>query len=527
MAKEYILKDRYGKDHTFNDEKIYVRGTDGELMPFTQGTVEPLTITESGTYTAPDGVSYNPVNVNVEPVLQDKTITENGEYTADAGYDGLGKVLVEIPDIGSDAPFTTITVTAKRNNVVISGATVTAVNGSETVKGVTKSDGTCTLKVAKSGTWNITVSKDGSTTKTSTYVSFSEGNTTVSLFYATITIACEMGATVTLEKPDGSVITETATSERTPFTVYNSGTYTATVTLNGITKTDTIVVDSTIGKKYQANLYATHLDLEETSWAQISAISSEGNAANYFSVGDTKSVKLNGTVGYLSVNATYYVYIIGINHNAELEGNGIHFGCFKTETGVDIALVDSYYGYSASTSSTTHSFRHWKDSSKWWCESDLRSKILGSTGPYVKTDSSEAPTATRSKSSTLLGIIPTELYDVMKPVTKYVYDYSFGLNAFVKDYFSLLSSYEITGTSNQYTDDTKAMYSTYSRQYEYYANGASKIKYKHNAQTTACIYWLRDTGDATGYGNLHITESGAVSKASGMLSYGLAPIFVV
>lgn len=100
MAKEYILKDRYGKDHTYNDEKIYVRGTDGELMPFTQGTVEPLTITENGTYAAPDGVSYNPVNVNVEPVLQDKTITENGEYTADAGYDGLGKVTVEVAGSG-------------------------------------------------------------------------------------------------------------------------------------------------------------------------------------------------------------------------------------------------------------------------------------------------------------------------------------------------------------------------------------------------------------------------------------------
>jgi hypothetical protein len=100
MAKEYILKDRFGKDHTYNDETIYVRGTDGELMPFTQGTVEPLTITENGTYTAPDGVSYNPVTVAQETKLQDKTVTENGEYTADAGYDGLGKVTVEVAGSG-------------------------------------------------------------------------------------------------------------------------------------------------------------------------------------------------------------------------------------------------------------------------------------------------------------------------------------------------------------------------------------------------------------------------------------------
>lgn len=66
--------------------------------------IEPLEITENGTYTAPDGVDgYNPVTVNVpatEIVLQDKTITENGTYEADSGYDGLGKVTVEVIDSG-------------------------------------------------------------------------------------------------------------------------------------------------------------------------------------------------------------------------------------------------------------------------------------------------------------------------------------------------------------------------------------------------------------------------------------------
>lgn len=35
---EFILKDSNGKEQTFDKETIYVRGTDGELMPFTHGT---------------------------------------------------------------------------------------------------------------------------------------------------------------------------------------------------------------------------------------------------------------------------------------------------------------------------------------------------------------------------------------------------------------------------------------------------------------------------------------------------------
>lgn len=103
---EFILKDRNGKDRTFNKETIYVQGTDGELKSFTHGAgnpvIHPLSITENGTYTAPANVDgYNPIVVEVpseEPVLQDKTITENGSYSADAGFDGLGTVTVNIPD---------------------------------------------------------------------------------------------------------------------------------------------------------------------------------------------------------------------------------------------------------------------------------------------------------------------------------------------------------------------------------------------------------------------------------------------
>lgn len=442
----------------------------------------------------------------------------------------LESEILGIESGGSDVPYTTITVTAKRAGVVIPGATVTAVNGTETAAGVTGEDGKCILKVSKGGTWSISVSKDGGTVTTSTSVSFKQYNATATLFYATITVACETGATVTLKKPDGSVITEPATSERTVFTVYSSGTYTAIVEYNGITKTETVAVSTTVGQNYQTNMYVTHLNLEETSWEQIRTISDEGNAANYFAVGDTKSVALNGTVGDLAVNATYYVYIIGINHNAEFEGNGIHFGCFKTANGKDIALVDEKYGY-ATSSSTVGAFRFSANGSISWPSSEIRQKVLGSTGTISYVSEATA-TASYNTNNTIMGAIPSNLRSVIKPVQKYFWyrsNNSNSANQYVKDYFSLLSYYEITGNVGSYSDDFGTqMFETYCKQYAYYANGASKIKYKHNAQTEACKYWMRDQGDSSANtSNILIDTYGNTNYDSGNRCLGIAPIFVV
>lgn len=42
-------------------------------------------------------LTANATQVEKLPKLQDKNIAENGEYTADEGYDGLGKVIVNVP----------------------------------------------------------------------------------------------------------------------------------------------------------------------------------------------------------------------------------------------------------------------------------------------------------------------------------------------------------------------------------------------------------------------------------------------
>lgn len=73
-------------------------------MAENNAVIEPIEITENGTYTAHAGVDgYNPVTVDVPAPkikLQDKTITENGEYTADSSFDGLGKVTVNVAGSG-------------------------------------------------------------------------------------------------------------------------------------------------------------------------------------------------------------------------------------------------------------------------------------------------------------------------------------------------------------------------------------------------------------------------------------------
>lgn len=67
---EYILKDSRGKEQTFADDKIFVQGTDGELVQFTMGTGEA--------------------------VLENLEVTENGTYAPGEGVDGFGSVVVDV-----------------------------------------------------------------------------------------------------------------------------------------------------------------------------------------------------------------------------------------------------------------------------------------------------------------------------------------------------------------------------------------------------------------------------------------------
>lgn len=94
----------------------------GVETPTQEKTVD---ITANGTVvvTPDSGYALSKVTVNVavpetEPNLQEKTATENGEVVPDSGYDGLSKVIVNVPTSsgeGAEIPWLTREVTEYSN----------------------------------------------------------------------------------------------------------------------------------------------------------------------------------------------------------------------------------------------------------------------------------------------------------------------------------------------------------------------------------------------------------------------------
>lgn len=263
--------------------------------------------------------------------------------------------------------------------------------------------------------------------------------------------------------------------------------------------------------------------LNDMSWEDISTIAGAGLAQEYFAVGDTKKIILNGKVGTLSLsNYETYVYIIGFNHNGA--ENVIDFGTFKTADGKDIALVDSKYDNYATDGTKYFSMNHTTNTnSGGWKGCELRYDVLGST----KTKNANAPetTTTSPVSGTLMAAMPEDLRAVMKPMTIYSNN-SGGSNTTITttvDYLPLLAEYEVMGVRSQATTTEK----NYQQQYAYYSQGKSKVKYRHSSNGKTAIWRLRSTvsGNTTNF--VHVATSGSADSQQAVFSYGLAPIFRV
>lgn len=245
-------------------------------------------------------------------------------------------------------------------------------------------------------------------------------------------------------------------------------------------------------------------ELNDTSWAAIKQASDANIGANYWSVGDCKQITMNGKVsdGLTLTNYSAWVYIIGFNHNAEREGNGIAFQGFKsTKNGTPVCLTDSGYN-SIKESGTWFNMKIPVTNIGGWQDSSMRTVVI----PLIK------------------AAFPADLQAVIKTSTIYTAP-NYGTiecTASDDDVF-LLAEYEVFGKQLFAT----AREPNYLKQYAYYSAGNSKVKYMHTATGSAAFWWMRSPYSGNNADFCYVRSDGSDGRTTAYIDCGVSPCFKV
>ena len=244
--------------------------------------------------------------------------------------------------------------------------------------------------------------------------------------------------------------------------------------------------------------------LDENSWSAIKLVSSLGVGESLWAVGDCKEVTMNGKVsdGLTLTNYSAWVFIIGFNHNAEREGNGIAFQGFKaTKNGKPVCLVDSGYEESK-TNGTWFNMNNSATNSGGWQASLMRKNVM----PLIK------------------AAFPADLRAVIKPSTIFTTQGSGdGVCTATEDDVFLLAEYEVFG-ARTYASTQEP---NYLKQYSYYSAGNSKVKYKHKATRTDAYWWERSPFSGGPNYFCFVGTDGSAINGGAADVYGVSPAFKV
>lgn len=293
-----------------------------------------------------------------------------------------------------------------------------------------------------------------------------------------IVVTTFANATVTAVKGSLSVSAVADSSGVATLVVPEIGQWDVTAT-NGTISSLTIAVH--VMDAFPALAPLVNSTFSENTWDVIKEVVVIGEAANYWSIGDSKPVTINGKVGAttfssLSVDA----FIISFSHNPDLEGaNRMHMLLGKI-SGKMVGLCDGNYGSHATTRGA-FTMNISATNSGGWSNSHMRKTVLGSNS-----------TPTSPTLNTLLAALPSELRAVMAPATKYTDNTGTAANTeacvtATTDYLWLLSEYEVQG-KRSHTNEHEYKYQA---QYAYFSAGNSKIAYKHSSTSTAVWWRLR------------------------------------
>ena len=317
-----------------------------------------------------------------------------------------------------------------------------------------------------------------------------------------IVVSVKTGTTVTCSK-GATTLTATSVDGKCSFNVNDYGVWTVSI------DSDTQTVDVEYVQLYEVTLKTVSGTLNDNDWATIKEVADRSEGANYWSVGDTKQITMNGKVsdGLTLSNYSTYVYIIGFNHNSSVEGTGIAFGGFKTAAsgGIDVALCDSGYNSSKSSGQWFNMNNSDTDSGGW-----SSSRMRSTTIPLVK------------------SALPSDLQAVIKTTTIYSDNTGGGSDTAsyvtaTQDQLYLLAEFEIFGTRRL----ANTAEQNYQQQYAYYVAGNSKIKYRHDSTATAVGWWERSVYAATATHFCIVYTGGTAGGNIAYSSLGLAVAFKV
>ena len=256
--------------------------------------------------------------------------------------------------------------------------------------------------------------------------------------------------------------------------------------------------------------------LENNSPEMIQKVARLGIGANFWSVGDKIGIDVTGEVGTLSLNGIYYAFILGFNHNSAIEaGNSIHFQFGKTSDGLDIAFADSNYDNIANEGFI------------------MNTANIGNVGGWKNSY------MRKTICPAFFNALPEEWKNIISHCTKYSDNVGDGSGAeenvtSTLDKIWLLAEYEVRGECEGRGETSYANSSerNFQKQYDYYANGNSLYKGKHDSVYSDCFWWLRSVcaNDIVSFCAVTVFSVGAASYL-GVLnadkSYGFAPGFVV
>lgn len=317
-----------------------------------------------------------------------------------------------------------------------------------------------------------------------------------------IVVSVKTGTTVTCSK-GATTLTATSVDGKCSFNVNDYGVWTVSI------DSDTQTVNVEYVQLYEVTLKTISSTLNDNDWATIKSVAEKSQGPNYWSVGDTKQITINGKLsdGLTLSNYQTWVYIIGFDHNSEKEGTGIAFQGFKTaqSNGTDICLCDSGYN-SAKNSGQWFNMNNNNSTSGGWNGCNMRNNTM----PVVK------------------AALPTDLQAVIKTTTLYTDNTGGGGTSAsyvtaTQDELYLLAEFEISG-AHTYANTAEQ---NYQKQYAYYAVGNSKVKYRHNSTAAAAWWWDRSVNAPNINSFSIIASDSSTGTGSALYSYGLAPAFKV